>query len=105
MSRSEPDKISVQSHSQSRPAAVRTITLRIASEWVVTIPYATSLVRYGTELTVGRIMIVRTRAAVRSLGPLSKVLKKGIQPTVSLSQLAIGRMAGIKRKMPHSKPQ
>jgi len=31
--------------------------------------------------------------------------EEGIQPTVSLSQLAIGRMAGIKRKMPHSKPQ
>jgi hypothetical protein len=36
-----------------------------------------------------------------SPGPLSEVLKNGIQPTVSLSQLAIGRIAGITTKMPH----
>src|SRR6266436_130833 len=46
-------------------------------------------------------MIARTKAAGRSPGPLSEVPKNGNQPRLSLSQLAIGRIAGITTKMPH----
>ena len=44
--------------------------------------------------------MARTRVAGRSPGPLSEVLKNGIHPTVSCSQLAIGRIAGMTTKMP-----
>ena len=44
--------------------------------------------------------MARTSAAGNSPGPLSDEPKNGIQPKVSYSQLAIGRIAGITTKMP-----
>jgi hypothetical protein len=46
-------------------------------------------------------MMARTKAAGKSPGPLREEPKNGIHPKVSLSQLAIGRIAGITTKMPH----
>src|SRR5262249_35191281 len=68
--------------------AVGSITLRIASQRVAPIPYAASLVRYGTcrsasrdtAATVGRIMMASTSAAGSSPGPLKVDPKNGIQP-------------------------
>ena len=45
--------------------------------------------------------MARTSVAGSSPGPLSEVPKNGIQPRVSLSQLASGRIAGMTTKMPH----
>ena len=53
-----------------------------------------------SAVTVGRIMIERTRAAGNIPGPLSVVLKKGTQPSFALSQLAGGRIRGITTKIP-----
>ena len=55
----------------------------------------------GNRGDVGRIMMANTSAAGKSPGPPREEPKNGIQPKVSLSQLAIGRIAGITTKMPH----
>ena len=49
---------------------------------------------------VGRIMIARTSAVGNNPGPLSLVLKIGIHPKTSWTQLAIGRKTGITTKSP-----
>ena len=49
---------------------------------------------------VGRIMIARTTAVGSNPGPLSLVLKIGIQPNPPWTQLATGRKSGINTKSP-----